>query len=138
MNIYFLMKHSGYRPFHATKRLNNGIEDPESDPEESPNETLRSFVREHVRGVYFMGFRSSTLEDIRKLFPKLFSYLNKNYSDFIPGCKVVIKQTDKIQEPTPYVLLPNKKMTVISWDKAQSCPVYPQSEDLARYIEKLK
>jgi hypothetical protein len=132
------MKQVGYRPFHATKRLNNGEKDLEEDPNESLEETLRNFVREHVRGVYFLGFKTSSLDVLKQACPELFSYVKKNYPDFMHGCKVAFKQTEKFGQPVPYILLPNKKMTVISWDKARAIPTYPTSEDLARYIEKLK
>lgn len=132
------MKQTGYRPFHATKRLNNGKEDLEEDPHEALEETLRNFVREHVRGVYYLGFKKTTLDDIRFNFPELFSYVKKSYPDFLHGCKAAVKQTEAAQQPVPYILLPNEKMTVISWDKARAAPIYPGSEDLARYIEKLK
>lgn len=132
------MKQSGYRPFHASKRLNNGNEDLEKDPQEALEETLRNFVREHVRGVYYLGFKKTTLDDIRSNFPELFDYVKKNYPDFLHGCKAAIKQSEAVQQPVPYILLPNGKMTVISWDRARAAPAYPGSEDLARYIEKLK
>jgi len=132
------MKQIGYRPFHATKRLNNGKEDLGEDPQEAIEETLRNFVREHVRGVYYLGFKKTTIDDIRNNFPELFSYVKKNYPDFLHGCSAAIKQSEAVQQPVPYILLPNGKMTVISWDRARAAPIYPGSEDLARYIEKLK
>lgn len=129
------MKQVGYRPFHATKRLTNSDSPKEDD---DADETLRTFVREHVRGVYYLGFKKTTIDDIRSNFPELFSYVKKNYPDFLHGCKAAIKQSDAVQQPVPYILLPNGKMTVIFWDRARAAPIYSGSEDLARYIEKLK
>lgn len=130
------MKQVGYRPFHATKRLNNGEEE-ESDLEEL-EETLRMFISEHIRGVYYLGMRRSSLEDLQRGCPNLLDYITKNYANHVSGCVVASRGANKLTSPTFYVLLPDKRMTVLSWDQAKACPVHHTSEDLTRSLERFK
>ena len=130
------MKQVGYRPFHATKRLNNG-EDDESDLEEL-EETLRMFILEHIRGVYYLGMRRSSLSDLQRGCPNLLDYITKNYANHVKGCIVARRRANDLTPPTFYVLLPDEKMTVLSWDSARRCPVHHGSEDLARSLERFK
>lgn len=138
MNTYASMKQTGYRPFHATKRLNNGVSEPLDELEENLQETLRSFVREHVRGVFFLGLKSSSMSNFRSQFPRFFSFLFKNYPDFLDSCKFATKSRDRTTKPIPYVLLPDQNLTLISWDSVGRCPQFLNSEDLKRSIQNLK
>lgn len=97
---------------------------------------LKEFIEESIKGVYFLGLKKSSLDDIRKICPNLYGYLNDNYQEFLSGCTVATKSIGKASRPVPYVLLPDGLMTVITWNFESNSPVYSQSEDLARSIER--
>ena len=134
------MKQVGYRPFHATKRLNNGLEDENSSDSDEQNleEIIRGFVVEYVRGVHFFGMKKSTLPEIRLRFPKFFFYLNTNFPELLDDCEYSIQTRDKLAKSTPYVMLPDQYRTVISWDVEKSTPKVHNDEDLKRSLENLK
>ena len=130
------MKQVGYRSFHATKRLNNG-EDEESELEEL-EETLRMFIAEHIRGVYYLGMRRSSLDDLQRGCPNLLDYITKNYANHVGGCVVATRRPNDLTPTSFYVLLPDKRMTVLSWDEMGRKPVFYNSEDLARSLERFR
>ena len=103
-----------------------------------PYGTLRSFIKETIAGVHYFGMKKASLSDVEQNWPELFRYLQKEYGDFLTSCVVAIKKRSEEFKRTPYVLLPNKSMFVISWDDDSKRPIYSQSEDLARAIERLK
>lgn len=97
---------------------------------------LKEFIEESIRGVYYLGLKSSSLDDIKKICPAMYDYLCSNYQEFLSDCIVAMKSVDGTTRPIPYVLLPDGLMTVVSWDHTSGSPTYPQSEDLARSIER--
>ena len=126
------MKQIGYRPFHATKRLNNGLE--EEDDERS-DEPLRSFVFEILQGVYYLGMKRCTLPDIFNNHPGFYGYLSKNFAEQLQNCRCFVQRHNGTLKPTPYVMLPDENMTVVSWDGKS--PKFHSSEDLKRSLEKI-
>ena len=100
--------------------------------------TLRSFIKETIAGVHYFGMKKASINDVEQNWPELFEYLQQEYGDFLTSCVVAIKKRSDLFKETPYVLLPNKSMSVISWDEDSKQPIYSQSEDLARAIERLK
>ena len=127
----------GYKPTASRSRLMCSDEPPVEEDSDELDEVLRIFIKEALAEVHF-GFRRGSLDDVKKSFPVLFSFLQKNYGDFLGGCVVALRGNDRLRTPAPYVLLPDKRLTVITWDDASSRPVYSQSEDVARSIERLK
>jgi hypothetical protein len=99
-------------------------------------ETIKEFVKESIRGVYYLGFKKSSINDIENRWPIFFNYLVKNYENLLTNCTVVVKSRNKVLPEVPYVLLPDGMMTIVTWDDATESPVYSQSEDLARSIER--
>lgn len=99
---------------------------------------LRQFILESVKGVYFFGLKKASINDIRNGWPKLFDFLESNHGDLVSSCKCAIKKRDDQLTPTPFVMLPDSQMTVVTWDSDNDCPAYSQSEDISRSIERLK
>ena len=109
-------------------------DDPLSEDEE---DVVKEFVKEVV-GVYHYGMRKSNPEIIKKGWPQLFNFLQNDYGDFINSCVFVIQKRDKLSEPVPFILVPNKNMTVVTWDKNSNSHKFVESEDFARSIERFK
>ena len=127
------MKQIGYRPFHATKRLNNGSKE-ETEDDERGDEKLRSFVFEIVNGIYLLGMKSSTLPKLVSEFPIFYKYLTKNFPNELQHCRCYIQRRNDLAKSIPYVMLPDENMTIISWDGE---PKFHGSEDLKRSLEKI-
>ena len=108
------------------------------DDEEQSDDVVRRFVQEEIKGIYFFGLKKCAADDIRQGWPKLYDYLLNNYGDFLKSCKFFTKTVDKLAVPVPYILLPDDRMTVLTWNKKDKRPEFSQSEDLARAIQRLK
>jgi len=113
------------------------------DPEEEDDadkleEALRNFIQEELRGVYFFGLSRCPAAEIQDGWPRLYSYLTKNYGDFLKGCVFAKQQQDKLSSPIPYIMLPDESMSVLTWDEKNKCPTFSESEDLAQAIKRLK
>lgn len=134
------MKQVGYRPFYATKRLNNGSDEDHllDDVDKNLEESLRGFVFEYVRSVHYFGMKKATIPEIRLKFPKFFGYLNDNFAELLDGCICSIQTRDKLANPIPYVMLPDQHRTVISWDVGSSSHNFHYGEDFKRSLENLK
>jgi len=134
------MKQTGYRPFHATKRLNNSSEDEDQIifDEKNLEESLRGFVFEYIKGVVYFGMKKASLPEIRLKFPKFFVYLNNNFAELLDDCSCAIQTRDKLADPIPYVMLPDRHRTVISWRVDSSEPNFHYGEDFKRSLENLK
>lgn len=128
------MKQVGYRSFHATKRLNNGPKEDEDDDGERSDEKLRSLVFEIVNGVYFLGMKGSTLQNLVSEFPAFYRYLAKNFQNELQNCRCYVQRRNDLTKSIPYVMLPDENMTIISWDGK---PKLHGSEDLKRSLEKI-
>lgn len=99
---------------------------------------LRQYISESIRGVYFFGLKKASINDIRNGWPKLYDFLEMNHGDLVPSCKCAIKKRDDQLTSTPFVMLPDSQMSVVTWDHDNERPVYSQSEDISRSIERLK
>lgn len=99
---------------------------------------LRQFIAETIRGVYYFGLKKASINDIKNGWPKLFDFLENNHGDLVSSCTCAVKKRDDQLISTPYVMLPDSQMTVITWDADGDRPVYSQSEDISRSIERLK
>ena len=133
------MSYSGYRPASSMKRMMSSDVPEKSDEEDDlAEEDLRSFIKEELKGIHFYGFSKGSVNDVKKVWPDLYTYLSNKYGDFLSGCVVTIKRANKISIPTPYILLPDTNLSVLTWDRQSKCPAYSQSEDLARFLEKFK
>jgi hypothetical protein len=132
---------TGYRPSASRGRMmmvsSDDIDESEEDLEEAQ---LRLFIKESIKGIVYFGLIPSTIQDIKKGWPEFYRHIEKNYGDFMSSCTAAMKKNDmnKLEEPTPYVLLPDSKMTVLLWNKKLKRPEYSQSEDLARAIERFR
>lgn len=135
------MMNTGYRPAASRGRMmmvsSDEIDETEEDIDESQ---LRQFIKESIRGIVYFGLVPSTIHDIKTGWPDFYQFIEKNYSDFISSCTVALKKNhvNKLEEPTPYVLLPDDKMTVLLWNKELKRPEYSQSEDFARALERFR
>jgi hypothetical protein len=133
------MSYTGYRPPSSMKRMMSSDVPEKTDEEEDlEEEALRSFIKEEIKGIHFYGFSKGSVNDVKKDWPVLYTYLCKKYGDFLPGCVVAIQRANKISIPTPYILLPDTNLSVLTWNRQNKCPAYSQSEDLARFLEKFK
>jgi len=135
------MMDTGYRPAASRGRMMMVSSDDIDDTEEEIDENqLRLFVRESIRGIVYFGLVPSSIHDIKKGWPKFYNFIEKNYGDFISSCTVALKKNhmNKVEEPVPYILLPDSKMTVLLWNKDLKRPEYSQSEALARAIERFR
>lgn len=104
-----------------------------------PNaKTIRKFIREELKGVYFFGLKKCQPEDVQSGWPRLYEYLLKNYGDFIKGCKFAIKKNDKLQPGVPYILLPDKSSSVLTWNDSKKSPCFSHDENIAVAIARLK
>lgn len=134
---------TGFRPAAAGKRMMAG-DDPLDDLEEEEIEEgrillyLRKIIREHINGFYIFGLKKSSPKEIKNTSPNFYNFLKTNYSDLLTGCTFAVKTKDKISTPEVYALLPDVKMTVISWDHSGNKPIYKQGEDIARALERYK
>jgi hypothetical protein len=111
--------------------------DDSDEDDEALEESLRNFIQEELYGIHFFGFKKASLDDIKKSWPSMYGYLQQNYGDFLRGCTVAIKSLNK-SEPIPFVLLPDGRSSVLTWDKYKKYPTYSQSEDMARFLERFK
>jgi hypothetical protein len=134
----------GYIPTGARKTLVNGIdnledlENKKQETSEDEEDVIRCYVREQLAHVYYFGLKRGNIDDIKNYWPKLFSYLSSNYSNFLSSCVVALKSKDKLSQAVPYVLLLDDSMTTLTWNSIDRCPVYVQSEDITRAVERFK
>lgn len=134
---------TGFRPAAAGKRMMAG-DDPLDDLDEEEIEEghillfLRKIIREHIRGFYIFGLKKSSPKEIKNINPNFYKFLKTNYADLLSGCTFAVKIKDKISTPEVYALLPDVKMTVISWNHSDNKPIYPQGEDISRALERYK
>jgi len=132
---------TGYRPAASRGRMMMVSSDDIDEIEEEIDESqLRQFVRESIRGIVYFGLVPSTIHDVKKGWPEFYQFVEKKYEDMMSSCTVALKKNhmNKLEEPIPYVLLPDNKMTVLLWNKDLKRPEYSQSEDLARAIERFR
>ena len=108
------------------------------DEDDRDVEAVKEFVREAIRGVFYFGLQRSNLDELKEQFPELHDYLMKEYGDFVGGSTIAFKKKDKLSIPIPYVLLPNKERTLITWDSKNSSINFVESEDLTLAVERLK
>lgn len=132
------MTMTGYRPFASTKTLTNGDEKVDIEEDEVVEEGLRLLIREQIVGIYISGLKKSSLDDIKKFFPNFYGYLKDNYSDYLSGCTAAIRTKELHADQVPYVTLPDKSSTVVSWDSKKMSPNYEISADLCQAIGRLK
>jgi hypothetical protein len=98
---------------------------------------LKELIKERIRGVIIAGLKVSSLQDIADRHPEFYEFLEKNHGDMLSGCTVALRNVDKVLPAIPYVLLPDSSMTVVYWNPKTSSPVYSQSEEMARSLERL-
>lgn len=95
---------------------------------------LRQLIRESV--LLELGspqeFKSASLDDVKKKFPKFYDYLVSAYSEHLPAAIFALRKSGFLGRDIPYVLFPRLQGTIIYWLKDK--PMFASSLTTARAI----
>lgn len=97
---------------------------------------LRKVIREEADNAFALGLKPTTLDVVKKKWPDFYTYLEAYYREFLPRSKVAIKKTG-VFGGDPWVLIPDRNRTVVSYNTKLGKWVHSSSETAAAALAAL-